>query len=125
MKNIWNVKDQLGLKKQDHPIINLYCGVFSTGDFDALYDYDAGLLQVSFTVVKQSQGEKGFCPLIAISTIDDGVWQAFAPNCMGLDECNQLIEKIANAWPWKTKLPSEKEINDFIMHFGMWGKYTG
>jgi len=122
--DIWEIKEKMGLKAQDHPTMLRFIGVFSTGDMGpALFDYDAGILSVR--IVPSFCGEDKWIPMVSITTIDDGGWQAFHPNTMSLGEANSIIVKIFQAWEWKTKLPSEKELNEFLMPFGLWGECTG
>lgn len=123
MKTIWDIHDQMGLKKHEHPKITMYKGTFSTGDFNAMGDYDAGILYVSISTAPCGKDE--WHPFISISPIDDGGWHAMPPSSTSLEEANALVEKIVAAWEWPTKLPGEKELNDFLMPFGLWGEYTG
>ena len=124
-KTIWGIQELMGLKKQSHPVLSIYDGTFSTGDFTAAYDYGAGLLGVTMTSTKE---DGGFLPMVCVYTVDDGTWQATAAAAMSLEDSNALIDQVADAWAkrdWKTRLPSEKQMNDFLMPFGMWGEYTG
>lgn len=121
--DIWEIQKLMGLKKHAHPKIIKYTGVFGTGGFESLGDYDAGLLRVNISVAPKSK--ELFQPYISISTIDDGGWHGSTVNTMTLEEANSLAEKVALNFPWETKLRTEKELNDYLMEFEMWGEYTG
>lgn len=134
MKNIWEIHELMGLKEHEskpHGIETTdYKGTFCTGGFgDTLFDYAAGLLYVGIvsTVLKKEGGNFIYQPLIYISTVDDGVWHASTSHGMTLEESNKKVKEIAEAWikEYKTVLPTEKELNDFLMPFGLWGLYTG
>lgn len=120
-----NILNQLGFEKVPHEKITMYVGVFSSGGMDkVLYDYNAGLLTVRLsTSLMNDNGD--FNPFVSISTLDDGAWQAFCPHNMTLEESNRIVEEIRNNWEWKTKLPTEYELNEYLMKFGLMGEYTG
>lgn len=122
MYNIWEIHDMLGFVDQPHSKYTVYSGTFSIGAFDAIYDYDAGIVTVSLTTCILDKDHFGAA--VNISTIDDGDWQANS-NVMSLDEANALVEEIYKEWEWKTKLPTEKELNEFLVPFKMYGTYTG
>ena len=127
---IYEISNLLGLVKQEHSKIAIYDGVFTTGDFgDVLFDYGRGLLNVTVSSIVDTYNKKTkemrLLPFVAISTIDDGVWQAFRVEPMSQVDANQLVEDIYAKWEWKYQLPSEQEMNEFLSQFKMWGENTG
>ena len=128
--DIYEIAKLLGLVKKEHPQIARYEGVFTTGDFgDVLFDYGRGLLDVTVSSIVDTYNketkEMRLLPLVAISTIDDGVWQAFTGESMSQKDANQLVDDIYSKWEWKYQLPSEQEMNEFLRQFKMWGENTG
>lgn len=128
--HIYEFEKLLGFVKNDHPKITSYDGTFTSGEFvNALWDYNSGILYVSITSIVDTYNketkELRLMPLVAISTIDDGVWQAFTVESMSHVDANQLIEDIYAQWKWKYQLPSEQEMNEFLSQFKMWGENTG
>ncbi len=121
-KNIWEIRELLGLKQSERG----YQGTFSTGAFDQLFDYDAGILFVAMRRVPA----KPYSFMMSISTVDDGVWQAEdSKQDYTEEEADQRTEEITKAFlefqGGSTKLPSEKDLNQFLQRFGIWGTYTG
>lgn len=128
--HIYEVGKLLGFEKKDHPKITSYKGTFTSGKFgNVLFDYGRGLLHVSLTSTVEEYNKKTkefrLQPVVAISTIDDGAWQAFRVESMPQGDANQLIEDIYAKWEWKYQLPSEQEMNEFLSQFEMWGQNTG
>lgn len=128
--DIYEIEKLLGLVKKENATITKYEGTFTSGEFgEVLFDYNRGLLevQISSTVESYNKETNEFrlLPLVAISTIDDGVWQAFTVESMSQADANQLVEDIYTKWEWKYQLPSEKEMNEFLRQFKMWGENTG
>ena len=124
-KRIWKIQEMLGLEK----VSNIrYTGVYSTGDFEGTYDYGAGLLTVSITGYP-TKNQDVWSLLFTISTIDDGCWQAYdITPTDNRDGVEKRIEELAKAFMEfnpKTALPSEKELNDFLMKFDLRGEFTG
>lgn len=117
MYNIHDIVDMLGLQASEDPY--KYEGVFIAGDFDGLFDYDAGLLQVSISISQEVEGCRVF---FTITTIDDGMWQAISKS-MSRKEADTLADKIYNEYPWDTKLPHKDEMISFLASFQMYGKY--
>jgi hypothetical protein len=97
-----------------------YKAFFLKGSFDGNFDYGRGILQVSIylTIV----GKNRYSGLVAITNIDDGVWQA-----VGVDVTNDLAKSliIEVFEPMGGILPTEKELNEKLMQFGLWGEFTG
>jgi hypothetical protein len=123
--NISDIRDSLGFIPMPGKRIG-YTGVFTTGNFEAIFDYDAGLLKVGISITPcMERGSKNWHPIVSISTIDDGVWQAIHVLNFTMQECIDQIEKIHKEWLWKYKLPTEKELNFFLMRYGLFGEYTG
>lgn len=125
VKDVYRVYKELGLKPNTELPQRGYEGVFSTGGFEGIGDYDAGVLGVRISYTKYNSGDVGYHPCVTIYTIDDGGWMATTPSPMSLEECTEVTQRVAEAWPWKTKLPTEKELNEFLQDFGMWGQLTG
>jgi hypothetical protein len=127
---IYEIIKLLGLVKKKQPQIVSYEGVFISGEFvNVLFDYEVGLLHVTVSSIVDTYDEKikefRFIPQVAISTADDGCWQAFTVEAMSQEDANQLIEDIYAKWEWKYQLPSEQEMNEFLSQFKMWGENTG
>lgn len=123
-----SITEQLGLVQEEHPKIQKYNGVFIAGEFEnAIYSYQRGLLGVTISVIVAEKNDNKilYTPFLAISTIDDGTWQAFHPVQMPLNEANEIVKNVFDNWEWKYVLPSETEFNEFLMKFGMMGSYTG
>lgn len=116
--DIWQIKNELGLKKYNETYLKDgdgygYKGVVSTGDFTCIGDYGIGLLQIDIkNHLKYS--------MVVITTIDDGVWQGYGNK-------NIDVDKIAKEFDenFGVKLPTEKELNDFLSDYGIFGQYTG
>ncbi|MGB3945285.1 MAG: hypothetical protein WBK76_00395 [Candidatus Saccharimonadales bacterium] len=124
MKTIWDIQRELGLEKCED---GSYTGTYTTGQFDQLHDYDCGLLQVKIGVVNIRNTRR---VLFSISTIDDGVWQAWdAKTDYTKEEAQQRVEEIANTFSQRMngslKLPTEKVLNEWLSHIKLWGEYTG
>lgn len=94
---------------------NTYNAIFKTGKLE-LFDYGAGLLQV--TIYLKNGNYSG---LIAISTIDDGVWQSWGEPIT--DEKAQKIIKVFDTY--NGLLPNEDQINNDLKQFEIWGQNTG
>ena len=127
--DIYQLSKQLGLR-QEHDY--RWSGIYTTGLFDALFDYDAGILQVniSATIASIKGEERLFNVMFGISTVDDGGWQALDIKCdYTEDEAKVRINEIAKEFMEfmgrSTKLPREQLLNDFLMTLGLWGEYTG
>lgn len=122
--NIWDIEDLLGLKKTNRG----WEGVYTTGQFDTLYDYDAGLLDVRIRSTTADVKDR-YTVLLSISTIDDGVWQAFDPSDYTKEEADQRAEEVAQTFikhmNGSLKLPTEAKLNKWLMPLKLWGEYTG
>jgi len=116
--NIWEVKNILGLKCFSNLKPKRIKGIFSTGDFDKLWDYDSGILEVCISPTL-SDDTSGYVPIVSISTIDDGVWIIRGSVSLSLEDCEIIVEKISAEWEWGTRLPKEKELIDFLEPFGL------
>ena len=129
MKTIWDIQKSLGLKEDTrHPEMKRYEGTFSTGEFDGMYDYGAGILGVviglTYATMEEVKAKQGLV-FLNVYTIDDGGWQASTVKSVPQEEANKIVEQIVEAWEWETKLPTAKELNEFLQKFAMWGEYTG
>lgn len=105
-----------------------WSGVYTTGKFDALGDYNVGLLEVRISLYPS--GPDGYTTLFTIGTIDDGLWQAFdVKNDYTREEAIERINKLATEFiaflGGSTKLPTEKDLNEFLMKHSLWGEYQG
>lgn len=122
------IANYLGFVEHNHPTIHKFDGVFIAGKFEeVLYSYERGLLNVtiSLIVAEKTKDKLLYTPFLAVSTIDDGTWQAFHPVVMTLEDANQVVKNIYDNWEWKYVLPDEGEFNEFLMKFGLMGSYTG
>ena len=93
-----------------------WSAVFPTGKFEGVYDYGAGVVEVS--VHLKHNDHKG---VVSISTVDDGIWQAFSQT--PIDE--ELAEKIITVFNQYGVLPSEEELNNALAPLGLYGMCTG
>jgi len=137
---IWNIQDSLGLKEyQDEHCVGgfRYDGVMCTGEFSTLImgyhmiskprhdyehirptlgDYGAGILLVSVRLHNSNAVHSG----IAISTIDDGVWQSEGD--LTAAKVHVIAKSIQDTYG--TVLPSELEFVEFIKQFGLTGQFS-
>jgi hypothetical protein len=124
-KSIWDIEEQLGLKKID----GAWAGTYTTGDFDALHDYERGLLYVKISPTMVAHPGV-YSIMFSISTIDDGVWQAYDPVAdLTKEEAEKRVDEVAKAFlehmQRSLKLPSEEELNKWLIPMKLWGEYTG
>jgi len=115
--NIWEIAKELGFKEIDS--YGCISGVFCTGKFDGLYDYNKGLLTVCINPYRIVKG-KEFQGSLNISTIDDGVWTAMMK--LPIDP-SELSSELKNAFGHI--LPTESELNLFLRKYGMYGVCEG
>lgn len=110
------IHDAMGFKPILQSGVYGFEGVLATGEFKALSDYGAGILHVSIRV-----NRPGLHSGVAISTIDDGVWQTSG------DVTKEDIDNIYKRWAlyWGYILPSEHMVNELLREFGLFGMYTG
>ena len=117
---IWEINEEMGLKKVDNPTTvegHSYEGVMATGNFEPIkgFDYGVGLLEMS---VKCPVARRR--PFITITTIDDGVWQAEGSRPVNVNDVARVITHL-----FRKTLPSETELNDALSQFDIYGAYTG
>lgn len=122
MKNIYQLNDQLKQLYKEaaffEPVIDSKSGnvvwyeaIFRTGQFDGIYDYDAGILMV----VIYPHG-------VSISTVDDGVW--FAESQDG--NTNIFFQQLLDLFDsFNGVLPTEWELNNMLTPIGLYGCFTG
>jgi len=110
---IKDISELLGLRKFTR-LPYIFEGVLSSGDFKGVHDYNVGLLKVSLSL------DNNNFPRMIISTVDDGVWVADGSKVVDVDAFVDDFNK-----SFKTKLPTEKALNDFLMKYGMYGCFTG
>jgi hypothetical protein len=122
MKSIYEFNRQLKELYNDaavfQPITNQrtgelhrYDAIFKTGQFDGVYDYDAGILQISI-----------YRSGVSISTIDGGVWRAFTSQGnteIYFDKLLQVFNSLNGV------LPTESELNKLLEPIGLYGCFTG
>lgn len=118
---IWEFETFLKSKAQFERNQYSYRAFFLTGEFKGTSDYGRGFLQVSIHI-GTSEKNPG---CISISNIDDGVWQAFAIGGVLITEeiAKNVIEQVFN--PLNGILPTEEDLNEQLMEFGLWGEFTG
>lgn len=115
---IHEIRKELGLKFLNH--INIIAeGVYSTDEFDGNYDYGVGLLLVKF----RHSDTLNPTLVMTITTIDDGVWQAYSNKQFDKNDVTNIANMFSKEF--ETKLPSEKELNLFFKPYGVFGTYTG
>lgn len=123
-KNIWEIQELLGLKECEQG----YAGTYTTGFFDGLHDYDAGLLHILISWFPT--GKDMFGVSFTISTIDDGTWQAWDVKSDYTEvEAIARVEEIAIEFLSRMgrcgRLPTEAILNEWLMPLKLWGTYTG
>lgn len=121
--NIWQIREQLGLRKTDQG----YNGVFCTGEFDQLHDYGAGLLELN---IKYSKQADGIWVRFSLGTIDDGNWAGWDfKNYKTEEEAQERVEEIKKTFDKhmgnSTTLPTEETLNKWLSKIGLYGVYTG
>ena len=97
---------------------NVISAIWRTGDFE-LYDYRAGILQISF-YPKLTERHYG---LMSISTIDDGGWAAECNQELTIEKCWEIANNLQTSFGGI--LPMEAQLNDFLQKYGMYGTFTG
>jgi len=117
MKNLHQLHDAL-LEAKKFVQVNprTWSAVFLTGQFNGVYDYGAGIVEVSIHL--QYNDYEG---VVSISTVDDGMWQAFSQ--APIDE--ELAKKIIEVFNQYTALPTEEELNNALAPLGLYGMCTG
>lgn len=95
---------------------NVIRAIWRTGKFE-LYDYRAGILQISF-YPKMTEKYNG---LMSISTIDDGGWVAICNQELTVKKCWEIAKALQTEY--NGILPTEKELNDFLQKYGMYGTF--
>ncbi|MGB4775241.1 MAG: hypothetical protein WBP45_08715 [Daejeonella sp.] len=118
---IWEFEAFLKSKARFEKSQYKYTAFFLTGKFEGNTDYGRGFLEVTI-YIGISEKNPG---CISISNIDDGVWQAFAIGGVLITEelAKDVIEQVFN--PLNGILPTEKDLNEKLMVFGLWGEFTG
>lgn len=91
--------------------VHRYEAIFKTGQFEGVYDYRAGILLVSI-----------YPSGVSISTVDDGVWQAFAAQGNTQIYCDKLLELFNT---FDGVLPIESDLNELLEPIGLYGCFTG
>lgn len=99
--------------------------VVALGDFRGNFDYDRGLMVIYFRVYREIN--YGYQVNISILNIDDGGWRAVSNFFKSEEEAKVLLDRVFNGFVnnFGKKLPSEKELNDFLLPFGMFGHSEG
>lgn len=120
MSKINEICDLLGLQIKSNNERICAEGVLSTGEFGkTLFDYGRGLLEVTIYYSNYLNPDL----VISISTIDDGVWQAYAMEPLSKKQVDIIFKELKEQYPYK--LPSEEELNSFLKTYGVYGTYTG
>lgn len=128
--SIYEITNLLGLK---HLSDYKWEGTYSTGKFDAIHDYDVGLLSVFMSIGVNEEDHTRFSIMFGIYNTDDGGWQAYNPQISYATrlEASEELDKMALTFiSYMEKhhglvLPTEKELNTFLQQFNLWGEYTG
>ena len=123
--DINDIHKELGLKKINE---GSYRGVYSTGDFDGIHDYGAGLLGVLIFITATAKDK--YTVGLTIYTIDDGGWQACDVKTdydkeAAIERMEQVAQSFIEYMYGDTKLPSEKDLNKHLMTLSLWGEFTG
>lgn len=119
--NIWEIHKELGFKKVESNLYKdnyFYSGVFSSGEMrNVICDYNCGLLvlKIGNHISTYNNNLK-----LIISTIDDGVWQAYGNKDVDLDF---FVNNFHNTFG--TILPNENDLNKFLEYYGIYGQYIG
>jgi hypothetical protein len=97
-----------------------YQKIVQKGDFE-LYDYYRGFLAVD--IYSTPALDRGNYQIrVYISNIDDGDWGAWS-NSISLEKANSGVEKIKDIFKEMVKLPGEKEINNMLLPYGLYGSF--
>lgn len=102
--------------------------IMAQGDFRGTFDYDRGLLVVKiYTLDVNWSSNTKYGTVLLITNIDDGSWRATSKEFTNAEDANELSEKLSVAFfkEYRTKLPDEKELNEFLRPFGLWGHSEG
>lgn len=118
-----------------------YGAIRPTGDFDGNFDYGRGIMLLhivttinhKFPPKRQSHKEEyadTYQTRMYLTNVDDGIWDAFSPEFKTMEEADALTDKVYAAYLEFEKergksLPTEKELNNFLMPLAMWGINTG
>jgi len=110
-----------------------FAAVRATGKFEGNFDYNVGLVVMKIRTVEYGMagGESNFMTRVSISNIDDGLWDANSNYFETKEESEALTEKVYRAYVefenrmYGSVMPTEKELNDFLMPFALWGEFTG
>jgi hypothetical protein len=87
--------------------VNIYQAVFLTGDFKGVYDYDAGILNISIFTGSNSS--------VNITTIDNGGWRV---DGVPIDE-SKALEIIYMFEDYCGKLPNELGLKSDFRDLGL------
>lgn len=98
-----------------------YQKIVQKGDFE-LYDYNREFLAVDVYSIPSSDRGK-YQIRLYISNVDDGDWGARSKP-MSLDKANSGVERLKrDLFETMMKLPNEKELNDKLVSYGLYGSF--
>lgn len=122
--DIVELSENLGLKKTEFG----YSGVYTTGQFDELCDYDAGLLEVKIKALPRT-GDKWIFHF-SLCTVDDGGWGAWdTREDYTREEVDARVEQVYELFMSKMgnskKLPKASTLNKWFRTIGLYGVHTG
>lgn len=123
MKTINNLHNELGFEpinevvKKGKPLTthggHRYEGIFCTGRFEGVHDYNKGFLKVKVSnPIDRSQ------PTLTITSVDDGVWNAYMKSSNPIDLA-QFVKDFKDTFG--VILPPARELNAFLAKYNMYG----
>ena len=114
------IENLLGLRQvEDFNDKPNFEGVLISGEFNlTLFDYNTGMLYVN--IGNRNPNAK---MIMTISTIDDGVWQAFYSGDVNSFDFKLFATKFTESYG--NVLPTENQLNAFLETFNAYGLYTG
>jgi hypothetical protein len=121
MHDIHKVRNLLGLRFRSE---GEYSGVYTTGN-SGIGDYGVGLLELHIRVSKSHAKEDEYTVRFSFLTIDDGGWGAWLTSSVSKSEAIERVDKLAfefvSFMERSYVLPSEKDLNEFLMKHELWG----
>ena len=119
-----------------------YGAIRATGKFEGNFDYSRGLMMMhietsinhKFAPKGKSKDEKyvdTYQTIVSITNVDDGIWNAYSKEFSSMAEADELTDKLYLAYQefendnYGKSLPTEKELNGFLVIHGLWGEFTG
>lgn len=104
-----------------------YIRISAKGTF-TLCDYNSGLYWIKVSTLRDyniDNSEISYYVLLTIGNLDDGSWQAWSKR-MTKEKCDALVDRLnTEILQDLNTLPTEKELNDILKNFGLFGEFQG